>query len=532
MKTAILFWKKDFAHSKPWLIGAWFAFALGNLLPWVLPDRGIDVPSFAFGWMIPTVVIYLTCIRIIGSDPFVGSNGFIGTRPVLARHLLGYKLSFIVLALFLPAMAFAFLTPALLRIHLSWSDGLLFFIERSIDFWDAAAVAVLVAVVTRRIGAIALASVIFVVLIGLLIREFSTRDFAFSALSEDMHLWTSALLAARTLLPLAALATAMTWVASRRIWQTVVIFLTCAALLASLKGVWKWNFVDALSKAVNESQVVVEKPGLLWLDRPWFGSNNSRDGIRYSQVTRSGRVTGLKDGWLGTLEKFVSEARLKNGTVWKSSGAGSSDLFSFVESHGSSFLPRLGIDLSEKGASVIQGNPVGWTLFECEKSRLAKITDYRASIRGIGRFKLYQPYIVADFPAKAGATAVAGRFRLQIESLSIVDGQITTRLGVRGLPLKSRGDGVGLEYRLELLFGNRVTQEFGRLLNGNGGADLGSERSHLDQQLLLENRDGPVKNPDIPRFLKDARIYIIGTRYGGTLSLPYEIPEMVLEEKR
>jgi len=40
-----------------------------------------------------------------------------------------------------------------------------------------------------------------------------------------------------------------------------------------------------------------------------------------------------------------------------------------------------------------------------------------------------------------------------------------------------------------------------------------------------------AKKPDIARFLKDARLYIIGTRYGGNISLPYEIPEILLEEK-
>lgn len=133
MKTALLFWKKDFAHSKPWLIAAWFAFALGNLLPWMLPEGGFDIPLLTFNWVIPAVVVYLTCVRIVGSDRFVGTNGFIGTRPVFARQLLGYKLAFITIALFLPAMAFAFLTPALLRVHLSLSDGLLFFAENSLS---------------------------------------------------------------------------------------------------------------------------------------------------------------------------------------------------------------------------------------------------------------------------------------------------------------------------------------------------------------------------------------------------------------
>ncbi|MGL5018346.1 MAG: hypothetical protein ACRDBP_09450, partial [Luteolibacter sp.] len=33
-------------------------------------------------------------------------------------------------------------------------------------------------------------------------------------------------------------------------------------------------------------------------------------------------------------------------------------------------------------------------------------------------------------------------------------------------------------------------------------------------------------------FLQGARLYIIGKHYGGNITLPYEIPEMLLEEKR
>ena len=43
---------------------------------------------------------------------------------------------------------------------------------------------------------------------------------------------------------------------------------------------------------------------------------------------------------------------------------------------------------------------------------------------------------------------------------------------------------------------------------------------------------GSTSYEETAAFLKEARLYVIGTRYGGTIVLPYEIPEMLLEEKR
>lgn len=359
------------------------------------------------------------------------------------------------------------------------------------------------------------ASVVLLVLIGWLVRQFSTRSFAFSASIEDMHLQTSAQLAVQALLPLAALATAATWLMRKRPWQTVAVFLTCAALLASLKGVWKWNFVDVLSKDVAETEVIAGDPGLVWQGKPGLASNNTRDGIRYSRVARSGRVSGLEEGWFGKLVKFESEALFKNGTVWQSRG--SPDSISFGEKYGSAFLPRLGIELSEKSQFPIQRLPSNWTLFECEKSRFTEISAHRASIRGSGTFKLYQPYIFADLPAESGASTVKGRFRFQIESLSFVDGRISVSPGIRGIPLKSKGS----EDSLELLLVNPVTQEFGQMGSAGGSISLGRARSNISQDIHLVSRDGMENKPDIARFLKNARLYIIGTRYGAVETFPF-----------
>lgn len=526
MKTALLFCKKDFAHSKPWLIGAWVTIGLGNLRNFILPDGDYEMPWLVIGWLAPAVVVYLTCIRIVSSDPFVGTSGFIDTRPVLSRQLLKYKLAFIAITLFLPAMAFAFLTPVLLRVHLSLGDGLLFLAENSVMFWCVAGVAVLASVITRKIGAMTAVSVVLIVLIGWLARYYNTRSLVFSSSFEEIHLQSSAQLAVQALLPVCALATAATWVVRKRIWQTAAVFLICALLLASLKTVWRWNFVDALSKDVAISEIITGDPGLVWQDQGSYGSNNTRDGIRYSQVTRSGRIDDLEDGWLGKLVKFDSEARFQNGAVWRSIGTPGS--FSFGENYGSSFLPRLGIERAEKSPLPIRNFPSRWTLFECEKSRLTEVSDHRAAITGSGKFKLYQPYVVAHLPAKSGATAVSGRFRLRIESLSFVDGRISVSLGIRGLSLKSRGR----EDALELLLVNPVTQEFGQTNGSSGVGNLELGRSEVNQDFSLTNRDGTVKNPDVQRFLKDARLYILGTRYGGNLTIPYEIPEIMLEEKQ
>jgi hypothetical protein len=246
-------------------------------------------------------------------------------------------------------------------------------------------------------------------------------------------------------------------------------------------------------------------------------------------VQRVGNITGLKDGWVGKLVKFQSEARFPDGTVWQSEGV--SDLYPFSEL-APAILPRLGIQVSDEHPMRLYEKAWAWTLFECEKGRLQTLADRRASIRGTGTFQLYQPVVLAELPAEVGASAVIGRFNYRIDRLNAIDGQISMSVTVQGVALKSRGDSTRGSLPMELLFVNPSTKQFTDTSGSGGSSSTNGDWITLRRSVSINKEPGSTHRPDTGEFLKGARLYILGTRYGGNIELPYEIPEMLPEEKR
>ena len=528
MNTLIHICKKDFAFAKPWILGTWLAFAIGNILPWISPEGEDFMPFMLIRLLAPAVMVFLTSTKIVHCDPFVGTSGFIGTRPVRATTLLRNKLILIALVLVLPAVVFALVHAACMRVQLSASDYLLLFIENCLYFALIAGVAMAFSVITRGVGVMA----IFIV--GTLIMlvpfvAFYAPPKPFGVSLEDQHLLASIWLVAQAFLPIAAVAIAMSWAAGRRIWMTAAVSLLSVGILIPLVKQWNWNFVDAMSKDATAAEIVSDRAEVKWTDAPSFGSNNSRNNITYSQVTRPGRVTGLKDGWTGKLVKFQSQARFADGAVWTSEGI--SDLYLFGDL-APAILPQLGIQVSEDHPMRLYEKSWSWPLFECEKSRLQEMPGRIASIHGVGTFQLYQPVVLVELPAQAGASAVSGRFRCRIDSLNAFEGQISVELGIRSVALSSKGDGSKALLPVELLLVNTSTKEFTNTSGSGGSSITGGELMTFHKTVSIYSQSASAGRPDAVEFLKGARLYILGTRYGGNIVLPYEIPEMMLEEKR
>lgn len=528
MNTLIHLCKKDFAFAKPWILGTWLALAISNLLPWISPEGEASLPFMMIRLLAPVVMVFLASTRIIHCDLFVGTSSFMGTRPVHATTLLRNKLILIALVLVLPAVAFVLLHAVCLRVKLAPSDYLLLFIENWLYFSLVAAVAVAFAVISRNVG-IMMIFIIAISFLFLMLRGVFHLNSPFETSLRDQHLNASLQLVAQAFLSVGAIAIAMSWAAKRRIWLTAAGFLLGGSFMVALGVFWKWNFVDEMSKAAATEEIVSTKAALTWLDEPRLMSNQRRENIPYSQLTRPGRVTGLKEGWVGKLVKFQSEAHFADGAIATSTGG--SEFYPFCKL-APEILLQLGIQVPEDHPMRIYQSYQAWTLFECEKHRLEKHSNRRASIRGTGIFQLSQPCILAEMPATAGASVVNGRFYYRLDSVSTFQREISYKISTRGVALATRGDNRRGDDIVEFLFANPKTGKFTSTRGSGGSTSAGGDWISTRCSVSLDQQQKTPTDEETKEFLKDARLYVIGKRYGGTISLPYEIPEMLLEEKR
>ena len=521
--------KKDFTFAKPWILGTWLAIVAGNVLPAVMPVNGPPLPWAAIRLWLPALLVFLTSTRIIHCDPLTGATGFMATRPVRPAVALGGKLAFIAGVLILPAALFALLHPVLAGFRLSGADHLLLLLENGLFYSLIAAAAVMSAVFTRRVGTMALLAVALLFMVGLLMRMANGGLRVFEPTIEDAHLRTAVWLVTQGFLTTAATAVAVIWAAKRRWPVTATVFLLSAGFLIVIIKCWKWNFVEDLAKDTGMEQIMATPPSLAWLEEPSLVAWSNRNSIPYAQVIRPYRIGGLKDGWTGKLVKFQSEARFADGTVWQSSGASSPH---GTENFVPEILPQLGIK-APKGYTFPPSDPFGFlNLFECQKDRLLNLRERHATILGTGSFQLDRPFIAADLPARSGATAFDRRCQYRIDRVSLLDGQISVSLSTRGMVLRSKGDGAGGFSRMNLLMVNPVTKQFAISGGGSGSGWDGDDWATLKRDMSLAQRPGDTKRPNAEEFLKGARLYVIAVRYGGTITLPYEVPKMLLEEKR
>ncbi|MGL5019302.1 MAG: hypothetical protein ACRDBP_14295, partial [Luteolibacter sp.] len=471
MTTLLHLCKKDFTFAKPWILGTWFALAISNVLPWISPDGRAGEPFMMIRLLAPVVMIFLTSTRIIHCDSFVGTSGFMGTRPLRATTLLRNKLVLIAFVLVLPAVGFALLQAACLRVNLSALEWLLLFIENWLSFSLIAGAAVAYAVISRHVG-IMVVLIMATLFLFLMLLAISNLNWPFGESLEEQHLKASFQLVAQAFLSVAAVAIAMSWVALRRIWLTATGFLVCAAFLVAPGLFWKWNFVDEMSQDMRAAEIVANHAEIEWTDAPVFYSHSrSMNNMDYSMVTRPGRITGLKADWTGKLEKFQSEARFKNGTVWKSKGDSKNGAF---EDPIPVILQQLGNDITGKRFMRQSVRHLNWPLFEFAKGRLDSASDRQVSICGTGTFELYQPFILAELPAKAEASMAAGRFRFKIESLNVFDEKIYLRLKIREVPLISMGNRTNKAYQMEFLLVNPDTKEFAHASGSGVGSRVGN----------------------------------------------------------
>ncbi len=528
MRNLLHLCKKDFAFADIWIHATWLVLVAVNVLPWISPAGDEGIPFLMFNLLAPAVMIFLTSARIIHCDSFVGTSGFMGTRPVRATTLLRNKLLLIACVLILPAVGFAMLHAACMQVNLSALEWFFYFVENLLHFSLIAAVAVAYAVISPSVGLMVVLVIATPSLFLMLLSAFNL-NWPLAKSLEDQHLRDSFLLVAQAFLSIAAIAIAMSWVATRRLWLTVTGFLLCAAFLIWPKAYWKWNFVDELSRDAKLEQIAAEQPVIQWLSPPRLTSHERNNGILKVQVARPGRIKGLKDDWTGRLLKFESTALFSDGGVLESKGYCS--LYPYDDSP-QTIIRQLGLHVHQDHPMRSYEKYWDWTLFECDEGRLKDMTGNRATIRGNGTFQISRPVVLTALPPRAGASAVIDRFRYRINRLTVDEGQIFVSLSIHGVPLRILGDNSRKDLPHEIILVNRETKQFAHAIDSVGSSSAGNELITVHRTLQIDQESGPNKKVDADEFLRGAELYVIGTHYGGNIALPFEFPDMLLEEKR
>ena len=526
MSTLIHLCKKDFAYAKPWVLGAWFVLAADAAMVAFMPGLviGTDMmfPIIGLFRLLPWFMIFSTTARIIHVDPFVGTNRYMGTRPVSAATLFAGKLVFIAAFLIAPAVLFTLGRIIVTGLRPHPLDYLLVVLETGLLTSLIAAWAVMAAVVTRRTHSMAAIAIVGGLVVFWFVGKMDVRYSPFVAPLVDLHLATSGWLVTQLALLLFLLGASLSRALKSRISLTVAVVLLGFASIAAIAKRWTWNFADELSKEAEIAEIIADAPALGMLGEPTFSSNGNRRDTNYSAVKQPCRVTGLKDGWTGNLVKIRSEARFASGEIWQN------------ESATPSWTPQFSGDLAGLAVARINGTtkPQRFfpnTLFEIETRKLDGVVDRKVSIQGKGTFQLMQPVTLAVLPARVGAASVSRRFRYRIDRIETTERQIGIVVSITSTGLRSRGD-VTLVKPMELLLVNADTKESLASSGGGGESRLGSEWRVIQRSLDLEPPLGhAIQN--LPEFIEGAQLHILGVKYGGNIDLPYAIPEMTLEEK-
>lgn len=193
-------------------------------------------------------------------------------------------------------------------------------------------------------------------------------------------------------------------------------------------------------------------------------------------------------------------------------------------------LPSLGVTLPADHPSRSWTRGLT-TWFQSETSRINDQSDRRASITGEATVELYQPVVFANLAPTSDASAVHDRFRYRIEHIHSLEGQISVSLSIRGVTLASRGDFNRSMDDIEIILIDPATGEHTVAGGSGGSSSTGGGLQVINKYLRLDDWPPSKQIGAADEFLQRARLIIIGRNYGGTVTLPYEIPEILLEEK-
>jgi hypothetical protein len=469
--------------------------------------------------------VFASVLKILRADSFSGGNAFIGTRPVTMTRIWLSKLLAIAVFVLLPYLLAQVIGVWVLRVHLTPADWVLFLAEKKLLFGLPAAIALIVGTHTRNFVWTTLLTIAFGALMIWLAVSIFGRPGGLNFIMEARELKTSQCLVAQVLISIAAILLAWLWMAQRRMSWSIAAGVSALVVVAGVSTQWKVNFVKRLTSSEVDANIMASDLRIAWLGEPRI-SSSSHNRVSLTTVIREAKVEDVPKGWLAFPSGVRANASFRDGNMIVSGVANSRNYGDFSRA----LLPSLGIELPEKHPGRLDFDHAT-TWFEAAASLLRDLPDPTCTISGECMIELTQPVILANLPAQTGVSATHGRFRYHINQVEATGSGISLKLLVSGVDLASRGDLRNRHDDIEILLINPKTGEHTAVGRMSGGSSSGFGLQTMSRSLNID--DWPDKKTSDPQtFLKDARLYLIGSRHGVTVRLPFEMPDIELISER
>lgn len=516
--------RKDFASAKHTILGAWMVFLGFALVPAFVTDRAEHGWLFHLGAeLVPWFLVFFLTLMILRVDSFTGSSSFIGTRPVSKTKMWFSKMVSIFVFVLVPCLFAQFIGVLLLGVKPGPSDWAIWCVQNVLGFGVPATIAWIVGTTTRSMILSTGFTMALILGICLLFVSLGNDVNEFRFLAEAKHLEASRSFVACMLILIAGPLLAGCWIIGRRVWWSVATYIGTAAVITIASTRWNFNFVERLEKAGLNETPTSDDLRISTRGRPLV-TDSRRDNGRMTTVSLEASVDGVPNAWIAYPAGIKATARFRDGSIIRSVCLNQA-------THGESFLSKLrsiGIRIDEDlpGAEPFQTK---W--FETESWRLAEFPDRNCTITGESWMEFYQPCILLVLSAKSGAVAVQGKIRCQVEEVRIWNEVISMDLTLTQLNLSCLGDLANRQQGIVLLLINQKTgQRTDIRMEGAMGSRTMKTRLTPDFRIQASRSDGETKDPRA--FLKDAKLYLIGARYGGTGRVSFEIPEIRLERRQ
>jgi len=527
MNTLIHLCRKDFSFAKHALWSAWAVFLATALMPVFMAGGLMEAIAPLLGLLFAAALflVFTSTLKILRCDSFTDGNSFISTRPLTKTMLWFSKIAGTAIFVLVPYLLAQVIGVLALRVHFTPGDWGLLLVEKTLLFGMPAVIALIVGTHTRNFVWATMLTIVIAAAIFWLGITISSRIDSMRFIAEGQHLKASQWLVAQALVCAAGILLAWLWVARRNLSWSIAAGVLALALIAGVSTQWKANFVNRFALSDVDGNPTASDLRITWLGEPSL-SGSSQKNVRYTRIFQQARVDGVPDGWMANLLSCETIARFRDGGEVVAQAVNTGN----YRNGSRDLLPSLGIELPLKHPRREDSGRLG---ISCEIASflLRERVETNGTISGVGMVDFYQPVVLANLPAESGASASHWRFRYRIEEMKVIGGGFTTVVAVLGPTLSSKGDRKILNDGIELLLINPKTGEHsvigylsGRTTGGHGWATM-HHSFRID--------DWPDRKTSDPQaFLKDARLYIIGRNYGGTVRVPFEMPEIDLKAGR
>lgn len=522
MATLIHLCRKDYSFAKHALWGAWAVFLVAALMPRLISGALVEAAAPLLGLLIAVQYfqIFAAALKILQADSYAGGRAFIGTRPVTKTTLWGSKILSIAGFVLVPWLLARTIAVLAAGVHPSASDWVILVCEEILWSATIAAIALLVGSHTRQWAWAVLITIALVASLFWLAASLFNRPGGLNFITEARHLKASQWLVAQALITVSGLALSWLWITRRNPVTSIAAGGLLAALVFLGSKHWNINFIERLAASESTAKLRIS-----WVGHPQV-SETSRNNTVFATVSSAIGVEGTPEGWIAFPAGVRSFACYADGTTHNGHTANS-------PTHGDAtraLLPSLGVPPLKENARPMDPNRL--MIFQGYMALARKKAGMPCTLRGEALMELHEPIVLANLPARSGESATSGRFRYHVERVAATGpDQVAVDISVTGIRLSSRDELMNEQSEIEMLLVNSRIGHHTPIGYMSGGSSAVPGWFSLRRVFPIDGR--PVEDKIDPvDFLKDARLYLIGRRYHGTVRVPFEMPEIVLESAR